>query len=273
MNKRIVNFILCLALVITLGGEFLLSLFTLTATAEEVTYSNVLDDLQKDSSFDVSDYPAKSEDYSLKVIQVAEGENGELYVYVYNPSNSVVDLRASMINIAFCHPSSEDIDFSLYPLIWLNSCGTLDKYIVSGYAMSDEDIRYYSIATVYRRFDKSLGDVHNAETDDVTNYKGYSVGCSWVCGTDENGDYFCTASKMNTVDVTIHAIGFTRYDGGFDIVNYDNDYIDSHFVAFSIDNFKDVRYIYDAEIAFTSQVRTYAYSDLTGEKTLNSEHL
>ena len=265
IQKRILSLMLLLSLMLTL-------LLPLTVSAAATTsYSAVIDDLYQDSSFDINNYPGNATDYSLDVIQVAEGENGELFVYVYNPSDSRVDLKASMINIAFDHPSDPDIDYSLYPLTWLSSYGTLDKYIVNGFAMSDEEVRYYSIATVYRRFDESIGDVHDAETDDVTNYKGYAVNCSWACGTDENGNYFCNASLMNTVDVTIHAIGFTRYDGGFDIVNYDNEAIDSHFVAFSIDNFTDVRHIYDAEISFYSQVRTYAYSSLTQEKTLNSE--
>lgn len=265
IQKRILSLMLLLSL--------MLSLFLpLTVSAAATTsYSAVIDDLYQDSSFDINNYPGNATDYSLDVIQIAEGENGELFVYVYNPSDSRVDLKASMINIAFDHPSDPDIDYSLYPLTWLSSYGTLDKYIVNGFAMSDEEVRYYSIATVYRRFDESIGDVHDAETDDVTNYKGYAVNCSWACGTDENGNYFCNASLMNTVDVTIHALGFTRYDGGFDIVNYDNEAIDSHFVAFSIDNFTDVRHIYDAEISFYSQVRTYAYSSLTQEKTLNSE--
>ncbi|MBQ7326388.1 MAG: hypothetical protein IJW93_02800 [Clostridia bacterium] len=264
-NKKVISIVLLLSLMLTF-------FLPLTASAAATTsYSAVIDDLYQDSSFDINSYPGNATDYSLDVIQIAEGENGELFVYVYNPSDSRVDLKASMINIAFDHPSDSDIDFSLYPLTWLSSYGTLDKYIVNGFAMSDEEVRYYSIATVYRPFVESLGDVHDAETDDVTNYKGYAVNCSWACGTDENGNYFCNASLMNTVDVTIHAIGFTRYDGGFDIVNYDNEAIDSHFVAFSIDNFTDVRHIYDAEISFYSQVRTYAYSSLTQEKTLNSE--
>jgi len=265
IQKRILSLMLLLSLILSL-------FLPLTVSAASTTlYSAVVDDLNRDPSFDINNYPGKVDDYSLDVIQIAEGENGELFIYVYNPSDSQVDLKASMINIAFDHPSASDIDFSLYPLTWLSSYGTLDKYIVNGFAMSDEEVRYYSIATVYRRFDESIGDVHDAETDDVTNYKGYAVNCSWACGTDENGNYFGDASLMNTVDVTIHAIGFTRYDGGFDIVNYDNEAIDSHFVAFSIDNFTDVRHIYDAEISFYSRVRTYAYNSLTQEKTLNSE--
>ena len=35
-------------------------------------YSSVLEDLQKDSNFNVADYPAGGKDYLLQVIQVAE---------------------------------------------------------------------------------------------------------------------------------------------------------------------------------------------------------
>ena len=47
-----------------------------------VTYSSVLDDLKKDGSFDESHYPAVADDYSLKLIQIAESVDGELFLYV-----------------------------------------------------------------------------------------------------------------------------------------------------------------------------------------------
>ena len=56
-----------------------------TAYAES-GYSGVLDDLQKDDSFDESHYPAIADDYSLKLIQIAESVDGELFLYVYQPS-------------------------------------------------------------------------------------------------------------------------------------------------------------------------------------------
>ena len=66
------------------------SLFNLTANFafadEEISYSGVLEDLQKDENFNADDFPVKEDDYSLKVIQIAESVNKELFVYVYNPS-------------------------------------------------------------------------------------------------------------------------------------------------------------------------------------------
>ena len=42
------------------------------AMAESISYSGVLDDLKKDSSFKPSNYPQNTEDYSIQVIQLAE---------------------------------------------------------------------------------------------------------------------------------------------------------------------------------------------------------
>ena len=55
----------------------------------EASYSDVLDDLSKDESFSTTNYPFDSDDYSLSLIQIAESEDGELFVYVYQPSGKV----------------------------------------------------------------------------------------------------------------------------------------------------------------------------------------
>ena len=57
-----------------------------TASAAASPYSDALEDLRKDETFDVSEYPATSGDYSLHVIQLAESEQGELLIYVYQPA-------------------------------------------------------------------------------------------------------------------------------------------------------------------------------------------
>ena len=44
--------------------------------------SSVLDDLGKDRAFNASAYPKKRDDYSLKVIHLAESTSGELFLYV-----------------------------------------------------------------------------------------------------------------------------------------------------------------------------------------------
>ena len=64
---------------------------TLVYANEQIPYTNVMEDLEKDNSFKLEDYPAVEDDYSLQVIQIAESVNGELFVYVYQPSDEVKD--------------------------------------------------------------------------------------------------------------------------------------------------------------------------------------
>lgn len=64
---------------------------TRSAFAEEAKYSNALDDLKKDETFDRNLYPDNLNDYSLQLITVSESESGELFVHAYN--NSAEDER------------------------------------------------------------------------------------------------------------------------------------------------------------------------------------
>ena len=105
MKKRITSLILCLALAFVMGGGMILSAFSIQAEASESTivHSNVLDDLKKDSSFIEANYAADLDDHSMKVIQIAESDKKELFIYVYHPSNVDKDLKAKKINMASSH--------------------------------------------------------------------------------------------------------------------------------------------------------------------------
>jgi len=268
MNKRIVNFILCLALVLTLGGEFILSLFTLTATAEEVTYSNVLDDLQKDSSFDLSDYPAKSEDYSLKVIQVAEGENGELYVYMYQPNFSTANKKASYINLAFQDQRDPNatLKYERKSLTFLNSNGTLCKYLINNCKASAEVKRYYSVAAVYRPYIEGLDKTY--ESVDQTMHVKYGVGKVWSV-TKYNGVLTYGAFVIDVVDVDITATGDIYYSDGLSGLYLSA--CNSHYIAFKTNyNITD---IFDADVTYnlipySHTVQTYPEVDTSREKVV-----
>ena len=98
---------------------------------EGKAYSNVLDDLKKDSSFNPSNYPTKSNDYSLQIIQLAESVNKELFVYVYQPSGDKV--KASSVNISTT--INDNISYHNYKLELLNFDGTLFKYKVIGLSL------------------------------------------------------------------------------------------------------------------------------------------
>lgn len=102
---------LCLAAIICLCG------FSLTAVYAD-GYSEVLSDLRKSENFNMSDYPARQDDYSLKVITLAESEDNELFVYVYQPSGESKALRASSINISL--GTGDDLSYKNYKLRFIN---------------------------------------------------------------------------------------------------------------------------------------------------------
>lgn len=88
--------------VIILITSMLFALFSGVGVSYAATtnYSDVLDDLKRDSTFNIADYPAIADDYSLKVIQVAESIDGELFIYVYQPAAKSKLLIANSINMA-----------------------------------------------------------------------------------------------------------------------------------------------------------------------------
>ena len=70
------------------------------AFAEDKTATDVLEDLSRDKSFNPDNYPTKTDDYSLQIIQLAESVDKELFVYIYQPSGKAKDFKASSINIS-----------------------------------------------------------------------------------------------------------------------------------------------------------------------------
>lgn len=122
--------------------------------AEGIIYTNVLEDLRKDTSFDPGNYPAKADDYSLKIIQLAETVNKELFVYVYQPSGSKV--KASSVNLST--EANDKISYRNYKLTLTSESGTLFKYKVQNFSVKSESARYYAISSVYRPFDENIDD-------------------------------------------------------------------------------------------------------------------
>ena len=99
-----------------------MSLFPVSiAYADETVSSNVLTDLQKDQSFDPANYPVDNSDFSVYLFQIAETSDRELLVYVYQPSGTVKNLRATSLSMSLHINNFDDtIDPSLYYLEFLN---------------------------------------------------------------------------------------------------------------------------------------------------------
>lgn len=248
---RILAVVLFLSLTVTLVLPF-------TASAAAVSsYSSVLEDLSRDSSFNVNSYPNDPTNYGLRVIQVAEGDGGNLYVYVYQPSDATRDFKAKYINMSIQNPAEKELQNRLYSLTWLSSYGTLDKYLVNGFKVSDAPDRYYNIAAIYRLYDASIDTV--SEAIDSVQCKGYEVGQYWH--TYYYNDVLKYESKkIDVVEIEIQATGSLRYTEGFKLYT---DACDSHYVAFSVTNY-NVDQIIDADITYVLKEYHYTNNHING---------
>ena len=152
----------------------------LTAFAKTTVTSDVMDDLSADSKFDVANYPLMSYDTFtavnsddinennvdfIQVIQVGESEDGELFIYTYQPLNDVSDITASSITIATEESAIKDMDtkndmtdFKKYDLECVSAEGSFKKYLVKDFEVGKGYYRYYCISEIERPFDTLLDE-------------------------------------------------------------------------------------------------------------------
>ena len=243
-------FVLGICAVITTAAQT-----PLVARAESITYSGVMEDLKKDTSFKPENYPTKADDYSLQIIQIAESVNKELFVYVYQPSGKAKDFKASSINISTT--INDNISYLNYKLELLNSSGVFYKYKVSGLTVKDESVRYYAISSIYRPFDESI-DKQASGGNTVTEVN-YAVNKQYCFG-EINGKPYVNCVDIETIVVTDKFVGFVRYPDGFKL------YVgacDSHFVAFNTN--KPMDKLLEADVYYTTQEYSSSWAAFVGE--------
>ena len=243
-----------LAFVTVICTVFMAVQTPLIARAESIEYSEVLDDLKKDASFQESNYPERPTDYSLNIIQIAESVNKELFVYVYQPSAARKNIKACSINISTT--INDAISFINYKLDLLNSSGVFYKYKVRDFVVKDEPTRYYAITSIYRPFDESI-DAGTGNDNTITEVN-YAVNKQYCFGTI-NGNPYVNCVDIETIVVTDKFVGFVRYLDGFKL------YVgacDSHFVAFNTD--KPMDKLLEADVYYTTQAYSSAWVMFAG---------
>ena len=115
-----VIFALLLLIMSVFGGRY-----TLSAFADATQYTSALHDLQTDKNFMLSAYPDNPNDITIQLIQIAESEDNELFVYTYQPCQKTTYLVATALNMSF----SASVDGTdLHGLTLLDVSGTLCKY-------------------------------------------------------------------------------------------------------------------------------------------------
>ena len=259
LNKKIHNFVATLFVILFFVFVFFASGGVATvyaATSSNTLYTNVMDDLKKDSSFKPSNYPENAKDYGLQVIQLAESADKELFIYVHQPSGQTKNFTACSVNISTT--INDNISFINYKLQKLNSNGVFFKYKVSDFTVKTEPTRYYAISSIYRPFDESI-DKPASDGNTVTEVN-YNVSKQYCFG-EINGKPYVNCVDIETIVVTDKFVGFVRYKDGFKL------YVgacDSHFVAFNTD--KPIDKLLEADVYYTMQKYSWSVVPFQGEK-------
>lgn len=218
------------------------------SAAHAATYLDtlVLEDLRKDSTFSESDYPAIKNDYSLQVIQIAESSDGELLIYVYQPSAKTKTLTATTINISTA--INDNLKYQNYKLTLLGASGVFAKYRVEDFTVKSDVVRYYDISSIFRAYDSGIDSP--ASGGNLISEVAYEVAQLWTACT-LNGTVTYEMIYDEVITITDKYVGYVRYVDGYNFWGSYIDHCDSHYVAFSTDY--DIDKLYEADISFITQ--------------------
>ena len=218
-----------------------------TESVESTEYSNVLEDLKRDKNFNLNTYPGKDNDYALYVIQIAESNNDELFVYAYQPSHYSHDLIATSITISNSLNEDGNENYVNYELTLVSSSGVFDKYLVNGIEINKTlNERYYEITSIFREPDVLVDNLPAGyEIEELA----MSVAQRWyVKDTEDSVSYSC--DTIETITITAQYPGYVRYNNGYYLWS-GHDYVDGYYYAFDtdrlIENLLEVEMIYDVD--------------------------
>lgn len=263
-SKYLYVFITLLLLVIVVvSGRGIIPAF-----ADTLSYTSVLTDLQQDSTFNENNYPHKTDDYSISIIRIAESVNGALFLYTYQPCQLTKYLIATQVNMSLTDKMggvatgelSHNDKPKLYDLSLVSSNGVFCKYRVNDFTVSNEEIRYYNITSIYRAWDKDIDG--NSGSDNIKNEKYFKVGKCFKAETVENTvKYSC--KETDVVEIKNPYVDFLSYgqQSGWDYIFGVTKWTDIHYVAFSTD--KKIDTLKEADVTYTTQ--SYHFTGKNGE--------
>lgn len=240
-----------LALLLIIGNGALYPRAVAFAASEDDIYTNVIGDLRIDENFNVEDYPAIKGDYSIKVIQIAESSDDELFIYTYQAGYQSRDLKASSINIGRTENNTANLDFPNYKLTFINSAGVFYKYRVEDFELQGTTVRYYNISNILRPYDKYIDGTGGQTVSEQKN----AVGQLWEVVTF-NGETVYSMTTSEVIEVTKKFVGFVNYDDGVKVGwGVTSGATSAHFVAFDTD--KPIDHLLQADIYFQTSDVTY----------------
>ena len=246
--NKLIYFILALLLLVSVivSGRSISPVY-----ASSAGYTGALEDLQKDSSFNVNAYPDKPDDYSIQIIQIAESKGGELFVYTYQPCQNTRNIYATEINMSLTESPNGTM---LYGLVPVSTNGVFGKYKVYGFTVKSDNVRYYNITSIYRNFiqgiDKGTGN------DNSKNAVSFAVGKCFKAET-KDGTVIYSYNATDVVLIKNPYVDFLSYGDsqGWDLVFGVTNWTDIHYVAFSPDRRIDT--LKEADVTYTTQSYHY----------------
>lgn len=231
--KRFLRIALCFALVLVLGGEVILSAFSLEASAAETAFdintSDPLDDLAGSTidgnPFNTSDYdPTISTDPELVLLyeygfSPSNLSHYGLYVYVFYPTGRYVEELGNTINLGFTKNGTH----TQYSLKYLNCTkdpnmgGFFYKFKVDFSEEQRKDIWYNDLNNNERVY--NVGEIELAITDGTRKsiegktyvYSGYMQGLTE--GSAEESTLTCKMDELKEVlELEVHPT-YYRFPG------------------------------------------------------------
>lgn len=231
----------------------------------------VLRDLRRDKTFNEEDYPYVKDDYALYVIQIGESSNKELFVYVYQPCHDTYDLLGTKISISYGYSvDGAGLNPQLYNLKLVSTSGTLDKYYVEGFTVSNDGDRYYNLVEIFREVNSEIDELD--ETFPKTDI-AYSVGQQWyVCDLNDSKHY--ETNTFNTLNVETVFNGNVNFPNGFQLKDFVGVYddCDCWFYCFNADDYV-IKHIYDADLNYSVRDAIHGVGLFYNETEYSNERL
>ena len=280
------KYLCCLIIFILVLCSFLSFNFIFVNATTNSDYTDVLDDLNKDSSFKISDYPVIHPDYMfeinndlnpnndqlhMEVIQIAESSSNELYIYVYQPCDPYIELYATSILLSDEYSANgQDIYPNIFVLELVSTYNQFDKYVVKDFQISNESYRYYNLVTLYRSFNSDI-DVLLDGTEIENTEIGMEIGQQWSCYYLNNKLVY-EKGTFETIEIEIDYTGHFEFSSGIKWGNLVGafDYGHSWFIAFSTDEYV-IEHIYDADLVYRERTARTYWQSFVGEETTYGE--
>lgn len=258
IKKQVKNGSLCVLLVLLLLVLVLVSGWSiLPAFADTEQYTGVLDDLQTDSAFNISDWDNAQLHPDTELMQIAESTDRQLFIYVHIVGDDLgfekIVFNTSMV--------FAELDFRSYEIELVSSESGFYKYIVKDYKTPQDDYHTYSITRLEYPVDSPVQGTQQKT------YEYYPVEQIWT--VRKNGSKVeYSYEYMKTIKITDKYVG-SHNDGVMDYLmgTQYSSWTDTFYIAFSTDLL--IENLIEAQIEYSIDTASVQGVVFKGDKLFN----